>query len=175
MIAPKAFPAIAPYKPKGESPFRTLEEVANATPEDYLSHSPKDPTQLALMMEMKAQRLFPITQGLGVIAETSYSFLYIGPGAGLVVHTLLERGHRASALETSRRGIASAPEGERSYINWAKPWELPFPSMKGEPPVPFKLFHIGIMNSYLKELLTKVEWNESLKELKKVCRYCATI
>ena len=155
--------------------MRTLEEVANATPKDYLTHSPKDPTQLALMMEMKAQRMFPVPQGLGVVAETNYSFLYIGPGAGLVIQCLLDRGQRAFALETSRRGIASAPDLVRNYILWSKPWELPFPSKQGENPTNFKMFHIGIVNKYLKELLTPVEWKESLKELKKVCRYCATI
>ena len=156
--------------------FRDLKTLANATPKDYLLHQPKDPTQLALQMELKASRLFPVPQGqTGQIVETNYSFLYIGPGAGLVVQTLLDRGHRAFALETSRRGIANAPEMVRNYVMWAKPWELPFPSRQGESPSAFKMFHLGLMNKYYKEILTPVEWNESIKEIKKVCRYSALI
>lgn len=153
--------------------FRTLEEVANATPKDYLSHGPLDPTLLALQMILKAERLFPISSRPGDIVDQSYDFLYVGPGSGNVIQDLIDQGHRAFGLETSRRGIASAPELIRNYILWSKPWELPFPSMKGESPVPFKMFHVALLNKYLKELLTPEEWAETVKEVKKVSKYSA--
>lgn len=155
--------------------FRDLQVVANATPKDYLLHVPRDPTKLALQMETKAKMMWPQRSEVGAVIETNYSFLYIGPGAGLVVQTLLDRGHRAFALETSRRGIAFAPEVVRNYVLWSKPWELPFPSRQGETSNPFKMFHIGILHKYYKEILNRDEWNESIKELKKVCRYSALI
>ena len=156
--------------------FRDLKTLANDTPKDYLTHVPKDPTQVALQMELKAQRIFPVPQGqVNEVVETNYSFLFIGPGSGLVVQALLDRGHRAFALETSRRGIANAPETVRNYILWAKPWELPFASKRGEATTPFKMFHLGLLSKYYKDILSKEEWDESVKEIKKVCRYAALI
>jgi hypothetical protein len=72
----------------------------------------------------------------------------------------------------------------RNSLVWAMPWELPFASgrLQGQPiegqhtaPTPFKMFQVGILNKYYKEILTKDEWNESIKEIKKVCRYAAIV
>jgi hypothetical protein len=154
--------------------FRPLEDVANNTPKDYLAHIHKNPEGIALKMLGIAQSKWPIPNiDDGVVRETIYRFLYIGPGAGLVIQTLLSQGQEAWGLETSRRGIASAPAEVRNYILWSKPWELPFTSMKGEPPVPYKMFHVAVVSKYLKELLNEDEWQETLKEIKKVSRYQA--
>ncbi len=156
--------------------MRSLSVVANATPKDYLAHIPPNPELLALQMIEKARRLWPyVERGDGVSKEPNYEFLFVGPGAGLIVQTLLDQGHRAYGLETSRRGIASGPEVTRSYIKWSLPWELPFTSLQGEVPTPIKQFHIAIINKYLREVLTADEWQAALKEIKKVSRYVYAI
>lgn len=161
--------------------FRTLAQVANATPPDYLNHAPHDPIVLAHQMVAKARRLYPIVEADdGVSRMQGYDFLYIGPGSGLIIKVLLEQGQRAQAIETSRRGIASAPEEVRNYILWGKPWELPIPMNRNVQTIkdgqvvtatqPFKMYHLGILNKYLKEILTPEEWNSAVKEIKKVCQ-----
>lgn len=175
-ISPQAFPALPPDKPMPKSPFRTLAQVADATPKDYLLQIPPNPEQIALQMIRKAEALFPIKTGLGIVAATNYSFLFIGPGSGLVIQALLDLGHMAQALETSRRAISLAPELVRNYINWSKPWELPYASKQGPTASqPLKLFHVGLISKYYQKILTPVEWSESVKEIKKVCRYAAVI
>ena len=151
--------------------MRDLPTIANSTPIDYLQHAPNQADRLALMMIEKANRLWPIPiRDDGISRETNYSFLFVGPGAGLVVQTLLDQGHKAYGIETSRRGIASGPETSRSYIKWCLPWETPFASLRGDPPTPFQMFHLTIVNKYLKTLLLPEEWSHTLKELKKVSK-----
>jgi len=160
--------------------LRNLEDIANATPKDYLSHSPSDPIKLASMMVNTASQKFPvINRDDGVDRMQNYEFLYVGPGAGLVVKALIEQSHVAFGLETSRRGIASAPDEIRSYILWGKPWESPFPSKfttseSGQQKVR-PMFHVAVINKYLKELLTQDEWQDTLKEIKKIARYAAIL
>lgn len=161
--------------------FRTLAQVANATPPDYLFHAPKDPLQFAFQLITKAKRLFPPNDSDdGVSRMQGYDFFYEGPGAGQIIPTLIQQGHRAFGLETSRRGIATTPDDFRNYVLWGKPWELPIPQKQTastiqdgqviQSTMPFKMFHIGIINKYLKQILTPVEWNEAVKEIKKVSR-----
>lgn len=159
--------------------MRSLKDVANSTPPDYLTYIPKIPERVAEEMLMKARSLFPKrldeTGDMGALLEPDYSFLFVGPGAGLVVNALLQRGQVASGLETSRRGIASSPQGVWSYIRWAVPWELPFPTMKGEPPRPFKNYDVTYVNGYLKEILQPEEWDLSLAELDKISKHISII
>src|SRR5882762_7815486 len=108
--------------------FRDLEVVANATPKDYLSHGPTNPQGLGMQMIGKAEALYP--KGTGTAEQTvtasNYQFLYVGPGSGPVIKFLIDQGHIANALETSKRGISTADPLVISYINWSKPWETPF-------------------------------------------------
>lgn len=150
--------------------MRDLPTIANATPKDYLTHAPKNPDSLALQMIAKAQQLWPFRPAQGEMADPTYTFLFVGPGAGHIVQTLIDQGHKAYGLETSKRGIMSGPELTRSYVKWTLPWEPPFPSMSGDHPTPFKMFHIAIINKYLKEIFTQEEWNATLKEIKKLSR-----
>jgi hypothetical protein len=151
--------------------FRPLDKIANATPKDYLSHSPKDAISLASMMLSKANQLFPIrvpeSNGTNVMAEcTTYELLYVGPGSGLVIQFLLSQGHLCHGIETSRRGIASAPELVRNYINWQLPWETPFAN---------RAFHITLVSKYMQTLLTLDEWKATTVEMKRVSKYLAAI
>lgn len=156
--------------------IRDLPTLANATPKDYLNHQPSDPQALALMMIEKARRLFPIPQvDDGIVRETNYNFLFVGPGSGVVIDTLINQGHKAWGIESSRRGIMAAPEEIRGYISWVKPWENNFPSMKGETPVAFKMFHVALINKFLKTYYTPEEWNSTVNEIKKLSRYAAVI
>lgn len=159
--------------------MRSLKEVANSTPPDYLAHIPKNPEYVAEEMLFKARQLFPKrldeSGDMGKVFEPDYSFLFVGPGAGLVVNALLQRGQVASGLETSKRGIASAPQGVWAYIRWAVPWELPFPTMRGEPPRPFKNFDVTYVNGYLKTILEPDEWDLSLSELEKISKHISII
>jgi hypothetical protein len=146
--------------------MRTLEEIANATPTDYLNHKPKDPTGLAMQMIAKAERLFPKNTDSGDMVDPTYSFLFIGPGAGLVVAALIAQEQRARGVETSKRGIASAPENIWSYIGWKKPWEL----SQGN-----KAVDVCLVNKYLKTLLLPDEWSRTVKEVERVSKYQALI
>lgn len=143
--------------------MRNLETIANATPKDYLEHKPKDPEALALMMRMKAERLFPFKIN-EEFQDVSYSFFYMGPGSGLVIQNLIDNGHQAYGAETSKRGISTAPDLVRNYVLWILPWEL---SARN------KQFHVALISSYYKELFAKDEWNATLKELKRVSKYQA--
>jgi hypothetical protein len=159
--------------------MRSLKEIANSTPADYLEHIPKNPDAVANQMIHTAMQKFPKVpehlMPLNVPQEAGYSFLFVGAGAGLVVNALLQREQIAFGLETSKRGIASAPEGVWSYVKWALPWELPFPTMTGEPPKPYKNYHITFINGYLKELLKPDEWELSLVELDKISKFISVI
>ncbi len=155
---------------------RSIVELANATPKDYLEAAPKDPQALALMMIEKARRLYPIAdRDDGVAREQNYCFLFVGPGAGVVIDTLINQGHRAFGMESSRRGIMSAPDEIRGYVSWVKPWESNFPSKQGEHPIPFKMFHVALINKYLKTYYTEAEWEATLTEVKKLAKYAALI
>lgn len=151
--------------------MRDLPTIANATPTDYLSHAPTNPDQLGLQMIEKCARLYPyIERDDGVMRDPSYTLLYVGPGAGLVVQTIIDQGHRAYGIETSRRGIVSGPETSRSYVKWALPWENPFSSKRGDPPTPYQMFHLAIINKFLKQLLTPEEWKATTSEIKKISK-----
>lgn len=141
--------------------FRPLDEVANATPADYLEHA-ADPLQTGLQMMQVASSKFPLRGDGSDVQMTGHEFLYVGPGSGLVVKFLLDQDQRAQGLETSRRGIASAPDVVRNYCIWSKPWETAFPN---------KNFHVAFISAYLKELLTEDEWNETLKEVARVSKH----
>lgn len=155
---------------------RDLETLANATPKDYLEHIPKSPEGVALAMIEKANRLFPIPVGQdGFSGQTNHSFLFVGPGSGFVIDTLLSQGQRAFAMEPSRRGIMAAPDEVRGYISWVKPWENNFPSKRGENPTPFKMFDVALINKYLKTYFTEEEWNLTVNEVKKISKYAAII
>ena len=146
--------------------FRSLEEVANATPKDYLKHSPKEPERIAYKLISMANQSFPIhvpeSQGMDVNpVSTGYKFLYAGPGSGLIISTLIQEGHLAHGVETSRRGIASAPENFRNYVIWTKPWETSFPD---------KYFHVTLLSSYLHDILTPDEWEATVTEFKRISK-----
>ena len=142
--------------------LRTLEEIANATPQDYSSHAPHNPHTLAVQMHYKAQQLFPKT-GDG---DANYRLMFVGPGAGLVVKELIDMDQQARGLETSKRGISTAPQEVWSYILWAKPWELGM----GD-----KTMEVCLTNRYLKQLLTPDEWSRTVKELQRISKYTALI
>jgi hypothetical protein len=159
--------------------MRTLEEIANSTPEDYLTHVPGDPQRVAIRMIQKARQLFPKhideSGSIGQNFEPNYSFLFIGPGAGAVVQELLMQEQIAAGIETSRRGIQSGPEGSRTYVRWTLPWQHSFPTMTGDPPRPFKYFDITLVNRYLQELLSPEEWSKTVEEVKKLSKYSSLI
>ena len=158
--------------------LRSLEDLANATPKDYLSHVPKDIEHIALGMISLANQKWPIiNRDDGRERIQNHSFYFVGPGAGLVVKSLIEMEQSAQGCESSRRGIQfGGPEETRAYIKWSKPWETPFPTKSnptGGTPVAKPIFHVGIINGYLKQILTPEEWSETIKETKKLCRYAA--
>lgn len=155
--------------------LRDLRTLANATPKDYLDYVPKQPQVLALQMIAKANQLFPIrVDADGFSGQTNHSFLYVGPGSGLVIDVLLSQGQRAWGMESSKRGIMFAPDEVRGYISWVKPWESNFPSKQGENPVPFQMFHVALISKFLKTYYTPEEWNATIKEVKKLAKYVAT-
>lgn len=157
--------------------LRSLEEVANASPVDYLAHAPKDPTSLAFHMIALAASKFPIVnRDDGVERIQNYELLYVGPGAGMVVQSLLAQGHMAMGMETSKRGIRyGSPDEVRSYVLWAKPWESPFPNKFRTPDSEQQkvrpMFHVVVINKFLKKCLTDEEWQYTLKEMKRLGRY----
>ncbi|HZS47235.1 MAG TPA: hypothetical protein VFC63_19330 [Blastocatellia bacterium] len=147
--------------------YRDLETIANSTPSDYLSYAPQKPEQLATQMMAKARQLFPIpNRDDGVEREQSYSFLFVGPGSGLVVDFLIQQEQIAHGLETSRRGIASAGDTVRNYLIWCKPWETSFPD---------RFFHVALLHKYLQKLLTPQEWAQTIKEIKRVSKYSSLV
>lgn len=155
---------------------RDLYTLANATPKDYLEHVPKNPEGIALAMIEKANRLFPIVnRDDGVSREQNHRFLFVGPGSGFVIDTLLNQGQRAFGMEPSRRGIMAAPDEVRGYISWVKPWENNIPSKQGETPTPFKMFHVALINKFLKTYFTPEEWALTVNEIKKISQYAAII
>src|SRR5258707_5244449 len=127
--------------------MRDLEEIANNTPKDYLSHGPQNPLALSLQMIAKAQKMSPngATTAYQEIQETNFTFLYVGPGSGLIVKTLIDQGHIATGLETSKRGISMADPNIISYCNWSKPWETPFKN---------RYFDVSLLSKYYKIILT---------------------
>jgi len=142
--------------------FRDLETIANATPKDYLSHGPTDPLRIALQMISKAHARNPngLISGTDV-QETNYTFLYVGPGSGLIVKTLIDQGHIATGLETSKRGISMADPLVISYCNWSKPWETPFRN---------KYYDLALLNRYYQTILTPEEWDATVTEIKRVSK-----
>jgi hypothetical protein len=138
--------------------MRTIEEIANSTPKDYLEHT-EEPEQIVAQMMLKAQMLFPKK---GEIVENGHRFLYVGPGSGQIVKRLIERDQKAFGLETSKRGIASAPDEVRAYVNWSLPWETSYAD---------KFFNVAFVNPYFKTLLKDDEWTDFVKELNRASRY----
>lgn len=150
--------------------LRSLEDVANATPKDYLAHVPKDAMLMAQKMIGTARQKNPIPNiDDGKERFQNYDFLYVGPGSGLVVQNLIQLGQAAFGMETSKRGIKyGSPDEIRSYVLWAKPWESPFAFAEHKKP-----FHVGILSDYYKKILTPEEWKETVAEMKRICRYIA--
>jgi hypothetical protein len=142
--------------------MRSLEEIANTTPPDYLTHAPKDPLNVAYGMLSKARQLFPKT-GDG---DQNYRFMFAGPGSGLVVKELIGLEQQARGVETSKRGITSAPQDVWSYIGWKKPWEL----TQGD-----KAMDVCLVNRYLQTLLRPDEWSATVKEIKRISKYSSLI
>jgi len=141
--------------------IRSLEDLANATPTDYLSHSPSNPDAVAYkLLSQVSQRTLEKDRGLEISSD-SRQFLYVGPGSGLVISTVIQEGQLCYGLETSRRGIASAPDSFRNYILWQKPWETTFGK---------KQFDITILSTYLHELLTPEEWELTVTEMKRISK-----
>ncbi|MDQ3816105.1 MAG: methyltransferase domain-containing protein [Acidobacteriota bacterium] len=138
--------------------IRSLEEIANATPEDYTSNAPTDPTSVAVQMISTARNRFP-RNGDG---DPNYRFLYIGPGAGMVVKELINQEHQARGVETSKRGITSAPSDVWNYVGWQLPWELTL----GD-----RTMDVCFINRYLETLLTPDEWSMTVKEVERVSKY----
>jgi hypothetical protein len=141
--------------------MRTLEEIANATPKDYLNHTPKDPVLVAHRMVQKARTMFPKGDG-----DSNHRFMFVGPGAGLVVKELIGMEQQARGVETSKRGITSAPNDVWSYVGWKKPWEL----SQGN-----KSIDICLVNRYLQTLLQPDEWSSMVKEVKRISKYTSLI
>jgi hypothetical protein len=159
--------------------MRTLKEIANATPADYLTYVPADPQRVAIQMIQTARQKFPKvmdeTGSMGQNFEPNYSFLFVGPGAVAVVQELLMQEQIAAGIETSRRGIQSGPEGARTYVRWTLPWQHSFPTMTGDPPRPFKYFDIAFINQRLKDLLLPEEWSKTVEEIEKVSKHSQLI
>lgn len=141
--------------------MRTLEEIANSTPPDYLAHAPRNPFKVALQMISVANQRFPRNPEADFYDPTYY-FLYFGPGAGNVIKALITKEHKARGVETSKRAIASSPEDIWTYISWKKPWEL----SQGN-----KAVDVCFVNSYLQTLLTPEEWSRTEKEIERVSKH----
>jgi len=142
--------------------MRSLEEIANATPTDYLDHASKNPLGVAMQMLNKARQLFP-KNGDG---DQNYRFLFIGPGAGNIVKELINMEQQARGVETSKRGITSAPQDVWSYVGWKKPWEL----TQGD-----KSIDVCLVHRYLQTLLKPDEWSSTVREVKRVSKYSSLI
>ena len=149
--------------------MRSLSEIANATPPDYLSFGPKDPASVASQMINKARQLYPRnidTAPLGAAVEPGYTFLYVGPGAGQIIQHLLEQEQSANGVETSKRGIVSGPKDVWNYDRWQLPWELHFGNRE---------IDVTLVNRYLQKLLLPDEWTATVKEIKRISKYSSLI
>lgn len=142
--------------------MRGLDEIANSTPPDYLTHAPKNPLAVAHKMLQKAKQLFP-KMGDG---DPNYRFMFVGPGAGLVVKELINMEQQARGVETSKRGITSAPNDVWAYVGWKRPWEL----TQGN-----KAIDVCLVNRYLQALLLPDEWSSTVKEIKRISKYSSLI
>jgi hypothetical protein len=142
--------------------MRTLEEIANSTPLDYLTHAPKDPVALAhKMLQVARQKLPKEADG-----DPNYRFMFVGPGAGLVVKELILLEQQARGVETSKRGITYAPQDVWAYVGWKKPWEL----TQGD-----KGIDVCLVNRYLQTLLLPDEWSRTVAEIKRISKYSSLI
>ncbi len=138
--------------------LRSLEEIANATPQDYANYFPKEPVALAHQMFDRAGKLFPRRSDM---EDANYRFLYVGPGAGFLVQELIDLGHQAKGVETSRKGISLSPQGVWSYIMWSVPWELSLES---------KSVDIALISRYYETLLSPEEWSNTVTEIIRISK-----